>query len=55
VVVDAEVPKKQRRPLFGVNEEVRSKKYLTEPTLLGISDFVVNQDLTDRGSVLALF
>ena len=34
MVVDAEVHKEPGRPLFGVNGVVRSKKDLTEPTLL---------------------
>jgi len=34
VAVDAEVNKEQGRPLFGVDGEVCSKKYLTGPTLL---------------------
>jgi hypothetical protein len=37
VVVEAEVKKEQGRPLFGVEGEVRSKKDLTEPTLLEMS------------------
>jgi hypothetical protein len=42
VVVEAEVKKEPGRPLFGVNGEVRSKKDLTGPTLLEISDYHVN-------------
>ena len=38
VVVDAEVNKEQGRPLLGVNGVVRSKKDLTEPTLLEMPD-----------------
>ena len=39
MVVDAEVNKEQRRPLFGVNGVVRSKKDLTGPTLLEMSGY----------------
>ena len=45
MAVDAEVNKEQGRPLFGVDGEVCSKKYLTGPTLLEMSGFRVNQDL----------
>ena len=39
VVVEAEVKTEQRRPLSGVNGEVRSKKDLTGPTLLEMSGY----------------
>ena len=39
MAVDAEVNKEQGRPLFGVDGEVCSKKYLTGPTLLEMSGY----------------
>ena len=45
MAVDAEVNKEQGRPLFGVDGEVCSKKYLTGPTLLEMSGYHINCDL----------
>jgi len=40
VVVEASAIEEQGRPLFGVKGEVRSKRDLTEPTLLEMPDYL---------------